>query len=198
MKKLFENNKQNFNETSYSLNVPIDGSSIYYVAYGGNADNMEKLWSDIMNYGLKVRSKRLNGLDMWVQLKGKLSEITYEGQWSMQFKDIKEYMMKEFGLVEDVSHILKDIWEKHHFYLQHANIPSSNNCSFVRLMQIAYNAGQLKAIFDDPIFTKDMKDYYDNMHLNEMTTYMDKDQLLQMGKMVSDEYVKEVENLLKI
>ncbi len=65
-------------------------------------------------------------------------------------------------------------------------------------MQIAYNAGQLKAIFDDPIFTKDMKDYYDNMHLNEMTTYMDKDQLLQMGKMVSDEYVKEVENLLKI
>lgn len=62
-------------------------------------------------------------------------------------------MKGKLGLKEEVCEIdvvdgkeQKIMWEKHHFYLQHARIPVLNfeEPKLYRLMQIAYNAGQLK------------------------------------------------------
>src|SRR5271169_1933539 len=108
---------------------------------------------------------------MWIEIKEKLSEIKYNGIW-FDNMHIKDHMLRS-GVIENKSDAPNDVWEKHHFMLQHANIPSSCECNFVRLMQIAYNCGQLAIVLEDKVFTEEMRHYYRDMELDKMTTYMD-------------------------
>jgi hypothetical protein len=159
-------------------------------------EKVVELWFLVVEYARSVRTKGLDGLQMWIRIKGKLSEIKYEGKW---FKNIyiKNRMLR-IGVIESESGVTKDDWEKHHFMLQHANIPYSCECNFVRLMQIAYNCGQLAIVFEDRVFTDEMREYYKDMELDKMLTYMGNIMIGDINKLISDKYVSEIKKLVEI
>ena len=63
-----------------------------------------------------------------------------------------------------------------------------NTPNLVRLMQIAYNAGQLKAAYNDEIYTPELKQYYKENNLDNIETYMD----LESLQLLNDEITKEM------
>jgi mannose-6-phosphate isomerase-like protein (cupin superfamily) len=69
-----------------------------------------------------------------------------------------------------------DLWSKYHFYLQLARIPVKNELDLGRLLQIAYNLGQLSVhLNDDPIFTSKSKEYFEINQLNNINSYINLD-----------------------
>jgi hypothetical protein len=51
-------------------------------------------------------------------------------------------------------------------------IPKNNpTCNLVRLAQIAYNLGQLSAMYDDAVYTPEVKQFYTMNNLGAMNTY---------------------------
>lgn len=90
-----------------------------------------------------------------------------------------------------------DLWEKYHFYLQHSKIPTLNftEGTLTRLMQIAYNAGQLEAEWNDKIYTNELKKYYTENNLKNMGTYMNKANLKKLENSLTDEIIENLEKI---
>jgi hypothetical protein len=65
-------------------------------------------------------------------------------------------------------------WEVTHFFFQHGRIPFKNkeSLTLVRLMQLAYNAGQLNAEKTNKYNTKERQKYYKSKKLNSYKTYI--------------------------
>lgn len=135
---------------------------------------LQTAWDIVKKYGKHVRILKLDGLKAWNKIKPILLSIDTTGQWKSRIYEIYNHMKSTLGIVEKETDIDHNTWEKHHFYLQHARIPNNNrkNPPFYRLLQIAYNAGQLEAIFDDPFYTAKLKKYYYDNKLNKLETYM--------------------------
>ena len=131
-------------------------------------EQIKKLFDDIKKYGHYTREKKLDGFKQWIKLKSILSEIKTEGKWNPKVRDFFVEMRADLKLQECENELKgsdtekHETWEKHHFYLQHARIPTLNYSTptLIRLMQIAYNAGQLKAAYNDEIYTSELKQYY--------------------------------------
>jgi hypothetical protein len=66
-----------------------------------------------------------------------------------------------------------DKWEHKHFFLQLIRIPLKYQLDLRRLCQIAYNLGQLEAVYNDEIYTKDVKTYYEKNKLEDINSYID-------------------------
>ena len=133
---------------------------------------IEKLWSDFEKYGFEVRSKSKLGNDAWQVVKKNFSDCAFS-EWNEP--SVSYYQtMKGLHLYGDT--IDKDgnevndnddhsIWEPHHFMIQHGRIVNNNKPSLMRLAQIAYNAGQLRAERSkngDEAYSTEQIAYYDN------------------------------------
>jgi len=64
--------------------------------------------------------------------------------------------------------------EQDHFFIQHFRIVElcEKKLSYVKLMQIAYNAGQFKAQNEVRKYRKEVMSYYDENKLSELETYI--------------------------
>jgi len=145
---------------------------------------MEELFKLVKEYGFKVRYNNLDGLESWKRIKSILQVKENKScHWNITKKKLQHMYSHVYNDLnikgeesdpgfqeEDPNH---DNWEKNHFYLQLVRIPNSNECGLVRVCQIAYNLGQLKAERDDPIYTTEVKKYFKTNRLGALSTYID-------------------------
>ena len=145
---------------------------------------MEELFNLVKNYGYIVRTNNLDGLTSWNEMKTLLSKICECLTWSINIinlneepissiKDSYNYVHDTLGMrgEEDEKECNLN-WEKFHFFLQLVRIPKNNECNLVRLAQIAYNLGQLSAVYDDDsVYTSTVKRFYTINNLGVMSTY---------------------------
>ena len=166
---------------------------------------MEELFSLVKNYGYIVRSNELHGLDSWNEIKSILSKIRCdELVWSMTLVNLENKQLDINGAYnyiyntlqmkgeDDESEKSNPNWEKYHFFLQLVRIPKNNrDCNLVRLCQIAYNLGQLSAVYDDEVYTPNVKHFYTINNLNEMNTYTNS------SCSISEENLKSIKQLIE-
>ncbi len=159
---------------------------------------LNKLFNQVKEYGKYTRINKLDGLLQWNILKGILLTSDVKGEWNSEVKTFFIDMRSDLKIQECESETENhDIWEKHHFYLQHARIPTLNfnDAKLVRLIQIAYNAGQLEALWHDNFYTQKMRDYYDNNNLGNIETYMSEENLIKINNSITDEMIEKLENI---
>jgi hypothetical protein len=147
---------------------------------------MEELFNLIKEYGIMVRSTKLDGLESWKKIKLLLQDKENNScNWNISKKNLDTMYLHVHNTLnmkgeeddpgfENKSENHKN-WEKSHFFLQLVRIPKISKCELVRVCQIAYNLGQLKAERDDPIYTPEIKDYFENNRLGNLDTYIDID-----------------------
>jgi hypothetical protein len=148
-------------------------------------DIIEKIWNLIMDYGKLVRTNGLDGFDSWNNIKTILEKYNQPGEWLPEAINRYDEMMAKFDIIDikkdkyieninDEQKKEKSLeWEVTHFFFQHSRILKPNEeANLLKLMQIAYNAGQLKAVWNNKYNTDDRKKYYEKYHLNTYTSYM--------------------------
>ena len=131
-------------------------------------------WNMSFECGFKTHHLGLSGLDEWNKLKSIIPRETFVGEWTdsvkMYYGSLKNLYVKGDTIVNEHGVEIRDddtnIWEPHHFLLQHGRIIYNNpNASMIRLMQIAFNNGQLEAIRGKwPIYFSDKQiKFYDSV-----------------------------------
>jgi hypothetical protein len=108
------------------------------------------------------------------------------------------------GTESPVSPIDHTTWELHHFFIQHGKIikpvdatKKMTPVSFLKIMQIAYNAGQLNAemfIKKNPIYEIEWKAYYASNMLDQITSYVDPHTMV--NDQINDKLKKTIEQLI--
>lgn len=134
---------------------------------------MNKQFEEIKAYGKYVRENKLNGLDSWNSKKKQLlEELIVFDKWNIEDIEGKyKFVHDELGMKGDDFDEKTENWEKFHFFLQHFRIPKNNKPDSLRLMQIAYNAGQLEACFEDKVFDG-AREFYLKNRLGCIETYI--------------------------
>lgn len=163
---------------------------------------LSNLFNTLISYGKYVRTNKLDGLEYWKKIKKiieeqdiKITQINNKlgKEWSITRKingkiiydlqKIYDYVHNELNMYgeekDDVLyHLNHDLWSKYHFYLQLARIPLNNKLDLIRLLQIAYNLGQLSVHLDnEPIVYNDnvLRYYYLNT-LGDINSYINFDE----------------------
>jgi len=145
---------------------------------------MEQLFELVKNYGYIVRTNNLDGLASWNEMKAIILTISCKGlAWNINLlnlnrerlttiNDAYNYVHNTLGMEGEESDPRSVNWEKFHFFLQLVRIPKNNDCNLTRLCQIAYNLGQLSAVYDDDVVYKpNVKQFYTMNNLDKMSTY---------------------------
>jgi hypothetical protein len=144
------------------------------------------IWNLVIAYGTTSRLFKLNGLDSWSKLKEIFASIDIDPSvdWIDDAKKRTSEMLS-MGIIGTESPEMPTehtTWELHHFFIQHGKIirPVDESkkitpVSFVKIMQIAYNAGQLNAemnINKNTIYEEKWKAYYTSNMLDQITSYV--------------------------
>lgn len=139
-------------------------------------DTIESLWNKAVSYGLEVNLENKDGLTSWNLVKSQLAKypiMNSKCKWNTFDKEPEHYLHKifsnmdneylkdvhgvnEFTMLDDVidSNTSHPDWEKDHFLIQHFRIPYKNpNPTPIRMIQVAYNTGQLMAIMSRDTFS---------------------------------------------
>jgi hypothetical protein len=153
---------------------------------------LQDLFNTVEIFGFKVRSTGAKGDIAWEQkLKPFLpeGEKICVGEWKIErftvnnipmvcLREIYDYVhdvLQMKGGDEDISTDGKksEKWEHQHFFLQLIRIPLKYPLDLRRLCQIAYNLGQLRAVYKDEIYTEEVKAYYEKNKLQKIESYVD-------------------------
>lgn len=160
------------------------------------------LFNNLILYGKYVRTNQLDGLEYWNKIKEIVTHSRYDSinnilgsKWVItriindeqpykqvdNLKEIYSFVHDNLRMYGEEGDEVKynidhDLWSKYHFYLQLARIPVKNNLDLGRLLQIAYNLGQLSVhLNDDYIFTSKSKEYFETNQLNNINSYINLD-----------------------
>lgn len=159
-----------------------------------------ELFENIKVYGRYVRTNHLDGLKFWNIIKSflskpeqkegldKLNEIIGD-KWSIEVKlsskkssnieEIYEFVHGEnsnqlaiFGEEGDEKKksLTHDEWEQHHFFLQLIRIPKNSKLNLIKLLQVAYNLGQLSVCLNN--LSSEAKDYFESNNLSCLDSYV--------------------------
>lgn len=112
-----------------------------------------------------------DGLKMWVAIKGQYEDIHHpQVNWAEtilndEYSAFRNQVLQELPEYDDHGNMN----EPNHFIIQCLRIPFKNNMTQRRLMQVAYNIGQLKAV--QHMYPEHyMQTFYD-MKLHHIQTY---------------------------
>lgn len=148
---------------------------------------LNEIFIKTIEYGKIVNKKNLDGLNAWIDIKPLFEKHIECGKWNIFIKIGKEFV-SDINTIYDYVHddlemkgdenddmSDKKMWEKKHFFLQLIKIIKNNpEFSFVRLMQIAYNIGQLSNHIEyDSLFTEEIREYFYSNKLNKISSYVD-------------------------
>jgi hypothetical protein len=144
----------------------------------GRTITINGLWDLFAKYGYEVRYKKKKGNDAWSAVKPLLSSIDNNckfAAWEEKSLTYYDILKGKFGLfgdtridangIETNDSVDPLLWEPQHFMLQHGRICKNNSPSLMRLLQIAYNSGQLRAerqLKGNKAFTDEQILFYDN------------------------------------
>jgi hypothetical protein len=183
---------------SYSINKMASSDIDATKVLGSSAEHAEQsalydLFEAVVEYGKQVRQRKLNGFDMWGEIKTKFSDETGQCKWNIDrtinaelvsdLDAIYNYIHDDLGMAgDDDKDIVEEgdadydakhaLWENRHFFLQLIRIAKKNECSLMRLMQVAYNVGQFQADLDNPIYTEKVKNFYDANKMGSLHSYV--------------------------
>jgi len=151
---------------------------------------LQELWNKTMDYGYEVRKSKKDGLESWQPLKKEYANYFIKGYDEgipVNESFIKSQIMKkikyQIGLDEkehtdvmvSIGKETVDNLDKNHFFVQHFRIPvlEKNKLSVVKVLQIAYNAGQYKAEAEKKNYPTAILEFYDENKLNDIKTFID-------------------------
>lgn len=134
------------------------------------------LWDEFIEYGYNIRDKNKDGLAGWNSVKELIPDLSIE--WTEKSKTYYSKLI-EIGVNSKESPeeagMTKEQWERHHYILQHGRIINKNpDGKLVRLLQIAYNAGQFKKELEKEAYPSNQMKYYIENELNKVTSYIEK------------------------
>lgn len=136
---------------------------------------MNRTWLDIIKYGFYIRSNKKDGLQGWKDIKEKYSTETLYPLNDDYIKILnKATYVDDIWTLPDLG-LFDNSIEEHHFLIQLFRIAKLNkegiNINEQRLIQIAYNIGQLKASkeFLDKL---NKNKYFKKYKLFKMNTYI--------------------------
>jgi hypothetical protein len=143
--------------------------------------SLKDYWYEVYHYGYRVRSfEPKNEIERWQFYKNLYSITSEQIQLSSDYKKLFESVKYKPAGFEDVYATLyiagneySNNVEKFHFLVELFRIPKLSNfrVSFIKALQIAYNAGQLQATIDDDEYDQEVVDFINENRLNEITTY---------------------------
>lgn len=162
---------------------------------------LELLFENIKVYGRYVRTNRLDGLEYWNRVKLFLSrpeqKVGFDelnkiigNKWTIGVKlsstkqstdveEIYQFVHGEDGLKiygeegDEVSKSLEhSVWEQNHFFLQLIRIPKNSELNLIKLLQIAYNLGQLSVCLERGNFCSKAIDYFKSNNLDKLESYI--------------------------
>jgi hypothetical protein len=136
---------------------------------------LKLLWNEMIQYGYNVRSKGKDGLVAWTNIKVLIPGLKIT--WTEHSKTIYESLLglgvRTTDETYEASGITKEEWDRDHFLIQHGRIIKNNlDGTLVRLMQIAYNAGQFRAEKEKNGYNPIKIKYYDDNKLDQLETYI--------------------------
>lgn len=152
---------------------------------------LQILWKEMVDIGYKVRSNHLDGLKSWQPYKTKYSNYVLEGYedgipLNNNFVMLSESLNYTFNDKKDQSDVIFTIGndnfdnkiETNHFLIQHFRIPRLENykLSVLKVLQLAYNIGQLKAVFEnESVYNNKLYKFYYENRLDDISTYISAD-----------------------
>jgi hypothetical protein len=136
-----------------------------------------ELFHNVVKYGYVIRKYRLDGKHAWSNLEKQIDTCDFSlGGWtSLSYKFYDDLI--NMGVVEHKTSLMtKEEWLYHHFLLQHGRL-ARKDCFVGRLLQIAYNAGQLayclKTRQGSYVYTHKLISYYVLNSMGAAETYVD-------------------------
>lgn len=150
--------------------------------------DIELLWVQTYNKGYDVRKNKKNGLDEWQPLKNKYALYnfaTYKNGIPLKksFRILCE-KIKYSHNENDIDHnyvtvnindIILDNIDRNHFFVQHFRIPIMGKfiLPVVKILQIAYNAGQFKSDVENKQHDQTVVNFYNKYELGNINTYIE-------------------------
>jgi len=147
-------------------------------------------WQNMIDFGFNTRKDFIEnpttakgGLLAWTEVKEKYGKSIIR-EWSEFSLTLFDYFQSSLSIIAEESEVpivdkneRHQIWEQHHFYFQHGRLPhlETAGVSALKLMQIAFNAGQLKyeiSRTDVNVYTDKQLQYYNASSLDKMETYI--------------------------
>lgn len=142
------------------------------------------LWEKTIKYGYQTNTERRPGLEAWNRIKNSVPQ--YSLSWTENSKTIYENL-RLMGVTGDDFDEKNESWEAHHFLIQHGRIVKNNDGSLMRLLQIAFNAGQLQAVRErSQLYSEEMLRFYDENRLNRVDMFVDLKSVNVDGASVQD------------
>lgn len=151
-------------------------------------NTLENLFHELIQVGYDVRSSQADGLQSWQPYKTKYSSFAIKGYESgiplkQSFIDFANDL--DYKFTDDKDHtdviltitgvILNNKSETNHFLIQHFRIPrlEKNKLSVLKVLQLAYNIGQLKAVIEkESVYNSTILKFYYENSLDELSTYI--------------------------
>ncbi len=146
---------------------------------------LQELWTDTFCIGYNVRKNRDDGLQSWQPLKEKYSRYQLDDDKLISIKDLPAVTYIVDSEDHDNNNVtmtingttLQNTNEVHHFFIQHFRIPrmGNNKLSILKVLQIAYNAGQFACERGKRTYKDDLIAFYVTNKLGDITAYVDND-----------------------
>jgi mannose-6-phosphate isomerase-like protein (cupin superfamily) len=162
--------------------------------------SLSELFKSVIKYGKYVRENRLDGLRYWNNLKNIISTKNLQeinkilgNTWNIKIS-IGDTETNNLDIVYNHVHDElemhgddndskddKEKWDKNHFFLQLVRIPKNNELNLLRILQIAYNIGQLSVHLNDKeTYSEVAIDFYDRNKLGKMETYIEGNKIIDI------------------
>jgi len=143
---------------------------------------IQQKWDKMVEIGYDVRKNNQDGLQEWQRYKNIFNTIPFLNKriHSVIFDLIKSCVIKGTDLKDlgDLQFLYKDVTlnnlnEVGHFFIQHFRIPMLLDFTLneLKLMQIAYNAGQFKAARENNEYPIEILTLYDGSKLALLETF---------------------------
>lgn len=135
------------------------------------------IWNKVIDLGMSLRNKHSNNLDglaVWNNLKSSVVDISKDPliKWSKTHDKIVYSLSEMKNSLREYDEDNNFI-ERNHFLLQILNIPKNDpTVSFNKLIQIAFNIGQLMPELNDKKFGFNIQQIFNDNKLNEINTYI--------------------------
>lgn len=145
------------------------------------------LWNAVEEYGYTTRKTRMDGLSNWRLVKSSfealkfdsMDKVTMTNQF-IKFASAQVFQVDDLIDYTDLKMTINDTMldntiETHHFLIQHFRIPmiEKYNLNLVKILQLAYNIGQLRSVFEnEAVYSDVIKNFYDDANLRHIITYL--------------------------
>jgi len=149
----------------------IDGNiKINMDSQSTNSLDIKQLFATLISYGFLVKKNKCDGQKSWQKYKSlyESNKTIYHQKTILEIAKLIEYNVDENDKQHDNVTIningkkLSNKIEIEHFFIQLFRISkmNPNGLPLVKLLQIAYNIGQLNAVIELELFDRDIVQFY--------------------------------------